>query len=262
MSTVATRQMVHTAGEALLPDGQIDYDRIISSDGKPVDRPFTEKQMHLLTAPLYACWPGPGDGRPFFVLSDVGLFYAFREHPVVPDVMLGLDVALDPKFKSYFVWEYGKAPDAAIEIVLGTDGEELGRKKRIYQRIGIPYYVVWDPDRYLSEQTLQCFSLEVGKYKLNGEVFREIGLGVAIWHGVYHDLEADWLRWCDEKGNLIATPEEKIAQQQRQADLANLRAEQEKQRAEQEKQRAEQEKQRADVLAKKLRSMGVDPDKP
>jgi len=35
----------------------------------------------------------------------------------------------------------------------------------------------------------------------------------------------------------------------------------ERQRAEQERQRAEQERQRADVLAAKLRELGVDPDR-
>src|SRR5437016_2211063 len=124
MATATTLPMVRTAGEALLPDGRPDYDRIITSDGKPVDSISDEMQMRLLTTPLYASWPGPGDDRPFLVAANVGLFYAYREPPVVPDVMLSLDVAYDPQFKSYFVWEYGKTPDATIEIVSGTDGEE------------------------------------------------------------------------------------------------------------------------------------------
>ena len=65
MSTVTTRQMVRTAAEALLPDGTIDYDRLITSDDTPVESHYAEKQMRLLTGPLYECWTGPGENRPY-----------------------------------------------------------------------------------------------------------------------------------------------------------------------------------------------------
>ena len=103
MATVTATPMVRTAAEALLPNGLPDYDRIISDDGEPVDGFYTDKQMRLLTTPLYASWPGPGDSRPFLVAADVGLFYAYREPPIVPDVILSLDVEFDPNFRSYFV---------------------------------------------------------------------------------------------------------------------------------------------------------------
>src|SRR5438105_1661180 len=131
------------------PESWPNYDHIITEDGKPVDGLYDEKQMRLLTSVLYDSWPGPGDNRPFLATANVGLFYSFREPPIVPDVMLSLDVKVgDPhekKHRSYFVWEHGKAPEAAIEIVSGTDGEELGNKCRIYAKIGVAYYVVWDP---------------------------------------------------------------------------------------------------------------------
>ena len=56
----------------------------------------------------------------------------------------------------------------------------------------------------------------------------------------------NWLRWWDRAGNLLLWSAEQ--------------AEQERQRAEQERQRAEQERQRAEILAAKLRELGVDPD--
>ncbi len=62
---------------------------------------------------------------------------------------------------------------------------------------------------------------------------------------ILHDTEQ--LRQLIEKG-------QQCAEQEKQ------RAEQEKQRAEQEKQRAEQEKQKTELLAAKLRSLGIDPD--
>jgi len=51
---------------------------------------FAERRR-LLTEPLYASWPGSGNDRPFRVLANVGL-YAQPTNPLVPDVMLGLDV--------------------------------------------------------------------------------------------------------------------------------------------------------------------------
>jgi hypothetical protein len=54
-------------------------------------------------------------------------------------------------------------------------------------------------------------------------------------------MPATFLRWCDRQGQVIPTGAE---------------------RAEQKKQRAEQEKQRAGRLADRLRSLGIDPDKP
>jgi hypothetical protein len=57
----------------------------------------------------------------------------------------------------------------------------------------------------------------------------------------------NWLRWWDEAGNLLLWSSEQ--------------AQQERLLAQQERQRAEQERQRADVLAAKLRELGVDPDR-
>ena len=63
--------------------------------GEPVENIFAEKQYRLLTEPLYSSWPGPGEGKgPFLVLANVGLFYAAKEPPLVPDVMLSLGVQL------------------------------------------------------------------------------------------------------------------------------------------------------------------------
>jgi hypothetical protein len=57
-------------------------DHLVTEDDTPVDSMYSEKQMRLLTEPLYACWPGPGEGRKFIVCANVGLFYPIREQPV------------------------------------------------------------------------------------------------------------------------------------------------------------------------------------
>ncbi|MHC5830119.1 MAG: hypothetical protein ACYT04_82865, partial [Nostoc sp.] len=66
----------------------------------------------------------------------------------------------------------------------------------------------------------------------------------------------------DREGNLLLWSSEQAEQERQRAEQESQRAQQERQRAEQERQRAEQERQRADILAAKLRELGVDPDAP
>ncbi len=104
-----------TAEMFMPPECRPNYDLIVTEDHQPVDSLYSEILIRLLTSVLYETWPGPGAGRTFLAAANVGLFYSFNTPPVVPDVMLSLDVPLgDPKEKknrSYFLWEHGKAPD-------------------------------------------------------------------------------------------------------------------------------------------------------
>ncbi len=226
-------------------------DHLVTEDGAAVDNLFSEKQMRLLTEPLFSSWPGPGGGRPFVAMANVGLFYGLHAPPLVPDALLSLDVRFPEEpwakhHRSYFTWEYGKPPDAVVEIVSNSAGEELGRKRELYAQIGVLYCIVYDPEQILRGAALQIFELERRSFRAREQAwFPELGLGVQLWSGAYEGMLATWLRWCGEHGALIATGAE--------------RAEQEHQRAEQEHQRAEQEHQRAERLAERLRELGVDP---
>ena len=95
-------------------------DDLVTEDGAPVDNIYTEKQQRLLTNPLYSSWVGPGEGRSFLVLANVGWFHTSGEPPLVPDTLLSLDVgpASDLRTKegrSYFQWLIGKPPDVVLE---------------------------------------------------------------------------------------------------------------------------------------------------
>lgn len=110
------------------------YAQVVTQDDEPVDGPITEKQMRLLTHPLYTSWR---TDRPFVAHANVGLFYEPKRPPVVPDIMVVLDVRSLPfdegkKAHAYFLWEYRKVPEVAIEVVSNDEGEEDGRKKNIY----------------------------------------------------------------------------------------------------------------------------------
>ncbi len=226
-------------------------DDIVIQDDTPVDNIFAEKNMRLLTEPLYSSWPGPGEGRPFAVLANVGLFHTWKAPPLVPDVMLSLDVRLKPDLRqkenlSYFVWIIGKVPDAVLEIVSNREGGEDDSKLRDYARLGIPYYVIFDPQNLLGGGVLRIYELHRRKYQSHPTTWLEdIGLGLTLWEGTYEDLQATWLRWCDQDGQVIPTGAEGLEQQ--------------RQRAENERQRADQANQEVERLRQKLRELGVEP---
>jgi Uma2 family endonuclease len=251
---------------------------LVIEDGKPVETIFTEKQLRLLTEALYACWGGPEDGRPFLVLANVGLFYASRQPPLVPDVMLSLGVEqgdLSVKAnRSYFVWLRGKPPEVVIEIISDRYGGELTHKMGGYARAGVPYYAIFDPRNILGRGPLLGFGLHLGAYApMRLDWLADVGLGLMLWEGTYEGSSAQWLRWCDGEGTPIPTgsegkererqhaeQERQHAEQERQhAEQERQRAEQAHQRAEQERQRAEEEKQRNERLRAQLRALGIEP---
>ena len=60
-----------------------DMGHIITEDDTAVDNVFSEKQQRLLVEPLYSSWQ---PGKPFFAAANVGVFYAIRQPPLVPDM--------------------------------------------------------------------------------------------------------------------------------------------------------------------------------
>ena len=241
--------------ESGLRDDEIpvpDVSGLITEDDTPVDNVYSEKQMRLLTEPLYTSWT-PKEGGRYFLAANVGVFATASNEALVPDVFLSLDTTPKQPFKEkrnrcYFVWEHGKPPDVVIEVVSNTEGDELTRKLRGYERMRVTHYVVFDPWQYLGTGVLSRFEQHAGALVQADGPLRlpGIDLGLTLWEGTFEHEAALWLRWCRCDGELIPSGAEQ--------------AEQEKQRAAQEKQRAEQEKQRADRLAAKLRALGVDPD--
>ncbi len=227
-------------GQGALPDPDLAH--LIVEDDAPVDNLFSEKQQRLLTEPLYASWSPPG-GVPFLACANVGLFTSVREQAIVPDVMVSLDVVVDSDFsqrknKSYFTWQLGKVPEMVLEIVSNQSGGELSAKLRKYERARIAYYVVFDPERQLSDRALHVFELRVGALvQKDDATFPLLGLDLTLWRGSFEGVETEWLRWV-RAGALIPTGKER-------AEHERERAEHERERAEHERERAEHERERA-----------------
>lgn len=226
------------------PDLTAQVNHLVTEDETPVDNLFSEKQQRLLTEPLYSSWTVPPDDdnphepRRFLAAANVGIFPTVHQPPLVPDMFLSLDVTVHPDWydkshRSYFFWEFGKAPEVVIEIVSNRKGQETGSKLRDYARIRVPFYVVFDPTRQLGDDLLQVFELHGKKYHQRTDFkLPDVGLSLTLWEGIYEWHHATWLRWCDAQDSIILTGAE----------------------------RATRETERATRLAAKLRELGVDPD--
>jgi hypothetical protein len=121
-------------------DWRAAVENLVTEDDEPVSSMFSGMQMRLLVTPLYDSWTPPpgeealGEKRSFLAAANVGVFRSPYEPPIVPDMLLSLDVEpFDPgrrEKRSYFLWEFGKPPDVVVEIVSNTKGHELDEKLR------------------------------------------------------------------------------------------------------------------------------------
>lgn len=236
-----------------LPENWPNFDSLVTEDDEPVDNIFSEKQQRLLIDSLYSSRQRLGQDKPFLALANVGLFYAPNKPPIVPDVLVSLDVKMphDVWRKSnrcYFVSKYGKPPEIAIEIVSNLKGKETGTKFKDYAVAQVRYYVVFDPENRLKKGVLRVYELHKKNYvEKTDNWLSEIDLGLTLWEGYFEDKHEVWLRWYDSDSQLILTGAENSEKQR----LAK----------EQAQKQAAQEHQRAERLAAQLRAMGIDPDK-
>lgn len=195
-----------------------DISALVIEDDQPVDSLYSEKLQRLLTNALYASFK---PGIPFLVTANVGLFYALKTNPLVPDVMLSLGVSAPVNFerredRTYFVWEMGKPPEVAIEIVSNRKGHELGSKLTAYAHAGVSYYVVYDPLQQLKEldgSRLAIFERQGSQFvPYDFTWMPDVGLGLTLWQGSYEGVTVEWLRWCDQEGRILLTGEERSEQ--------------------------------------------------
>ncbi len=234
----------------LLPvEDRPDISHLITEDDTPVDNLFSEKQQRLLVDPLYLSWKIE---RPFLAAANVGVFTSVNQAPIVPDMFLSLDVEV-PKdlwvkeHRSYFLWEYDKPPEVVVEIVSNKKGGETDKKLRRYARLGVWYYVIFDPQRLVQQDLLQVYQCSIGRYTEKRDLFLDqIGLGLSLWEGIFEGTHEQWIRWCDEDGHLLPIASEQLYHEQ--------------QNTEQERQRADTEQQRAERLAAQLRALGIEPE--
>jgi Uma2 family endonuclease len=135
------------------------------SDGLPMaDNDLQYRAMVDLRYSLETRYAGDPD---VYVGANLLLYYREGDPgaSVSPDVFVAFGVGKGDR-RSYLVWEEGRAPVLAFEIASQTSWQTLlGKKKDLYERLGIDEYVVFDPDGELLQPRLQGFRLKDGRYR-------------------------------------------------------------------------------------------------
>ena len=203
------------------------------TDGEPVAETDLHIQLMLdLRAALQAFFR---DAPEVYIASNLFIYY-LEGNPgkrVAPDVFVVRGVSKEPR-RIYKLWEEGRVPSVVIELSSRkTWREDIHTKWRLYERLGIAEYFIFDPEYdYLPEPLMGC-RLEDGQYTSlevkDGRVKSE-ALGLELVD------TGETLRLYDpQTGQILLTPSE--------VEVAR---------------RAEAE--RAERLATKLRELGVNPD--
>ncbi len=270
MATLTTTAPAHGDWQARLdpsrpfrpildPIPDLDDSHIEITYDDPVDNWLQDILRRILATTLtinLARWCPDPENR-CIIASDVGLFANPGVPGRAPDIFISLGVMRhlgdEKKNETYFFWEYGKPPDFVLEIVSNKKGGERTTRKKEYEQMGVPYYVVFDPKRKLIKKGPELESYELtpkGYRKMKKAWFPMLNLGLTVWSGYmegYQEVEkgkvANWLRFYD-KDELLPIAEEAMQQ------------------VEDVRERAKVEKERADFYAEKLRKLGIDPDAP
>lgn len=189
------------------------------SDDTPVDNEDQNLIPNILLFLLKFIWANRND---WFFGVDMGIYHTTGVSPlvpVVPDGFLSLGVARrkgGKSRKSYVVWEEDETvPILVLEVVSMTPGGEYDSKRSIYAKLGVLYYVVYNPDYWQRDRHLpfEVYRLVKDTYELQiGEPYWMPEVGLGIGRSPYKDGETvlEALYWYDEQGNRYLTPEEQL----------------------------------------------------
>ena len=187
------------------------------SDDTPVDNENQNFIPNFLLFLLEFIWPNRQD---WFFGVDMGIYHTTGLNyrvPVIPDGFLSVGVERRKgggSRPSYVVWEENEiVPILALEIVSHTPGGEYQKKMSIYAKLGVLYYVIYNPDYWRRDkhQPFEVYRLVDGVYQQQiGEPcwLNEIGLGMGRAVSNNGGLEREVLSWFDQQGNRYLTPEE------------------------------------------------------
>ena len=187
------------------------------SDDTPVDNEDQNWLPNVLLLLLKYIW---ADRTDWFFGVDMGVYHPTglnHRFPVVPDGFLSLGVERrkgNKSRRSYVMWEENDIPPIlTLEMVSWTPGGEYEEKMAIYAKLGVLYYVIYNPEYWQRDrhQPFEVYKLVDGAYQLQiGEPywFPEIGLGIGRCSEVSGAVEQEVLSWFDDRNNRYLRPEE------------------------------------------------------
>ncbi len=187
------------------------------SDDIPVDNEDQNYLPNFLLFLLRFIWASRDD---WFFGVDMGVYHttgANARVPVVPDGFLSLGVPRrrnNTSRASYLVWEEEDVvPILTLEVVSQTYGGEYDTKMKIYAKLGVLYYLVYNPNFWKRDQhqPFEIYRLVDGEYQQQiGEPFwmPEIGLGIGREVNKDGGITLEVLYWYNQAGVKYQTPEE------------------------------------------------------
>ena len=250
-----------------LPDHLPDHLELPETNGEFKQSFREHPQSVLLSSPIWPVLERIHPDRQFAVGHDSGIYWRLTDPPergaIAPDwfYVPGVPPDLDGHYRrSYVLWKEHISPAIVIEYASGDGTEERVRTPRegkfwIYeQAVHAGFYAII----VVETGELEVYRLEGTRYRRlqanerGHYAIEPLGVELGIWHGLFWNETAPWLRWYDSEGNLLLIGEERAEEERR-------RAEAERHRAEEERLRADSAIRRAEQLAAKLRELGVDP---
>ncbi len=170
---------------------ELDLDFYPSGDGEPMaETPIHVEAIMLLHQALEDFFEDRPD---VFVASDI--FWYFKEGSrgktarISPDVMVVPDVTQREIYerRSFFSWVEERIPVVVFEMASRkTWRNDLGKKKDIYEKLGVKEYFLFDPEfRYLEAPLIG--------FRLRGKKYRQIPLRDKLESDLGFRLEAE--RW-------------------------------------------------------------------
>lgn len=135
------------------------------SDGEPMGE--TDVHITELLELLAALRERYRDAADVYVGGDMLLYYVEGKPGlrVCPDIFVTFGVPNHPPRRSYFLWKEGRPPSLVIELTSEDSRWKDLEKKKVYSRIGVQEYFLFDPLGEYLKPSLQGFRLESGEYR-------------------------------------------------------------------------------------------------
>jgi Uma2 family endonuclease len=126
---------------------------------------------------------------------------------ICPDVTVTRGIPKKPPRRTYQLWVEGKPPCLVVEVTsASTRGEDLGKKKSCYERMGVEDYFLYDPFGEYLNPSLQGFRLVDGRYR---KIRPDLDGSLPTWAiGLKLKVVEERLRLVDAEGNLLPSGSE------------------------------------------------------
>jgi Uma2 family endonuclease len=236
------------------PDPELEQESFYPcSDGEPMGETFLHVQAIMFL--FEALWDHFRTRRPDIYIAANMFWYFEKGKPEAncsPDVMVIPEVGWAVR-RSFFSWQE-KRPAPAVVFEMASQNtwrDNLGEKRRLFARLGVCEYFVFDPEAKYVKPPLRGFRLKGSAYeKIAAEAdgsmtSQELGLRM-IPEGIM-------LRLIDaQTGEHVLTKDERIEKEHELAERERQRTKLERKKVREERQRLKQEKQRAQELEAEL----------